>query len=210
MINIVLFEDNRDYVESLTEVLREADDMNLLASFQNCKDAARKALPLKPDIILMDIEMPVVNGLMGLRGIRAENETVCILMFTVFDDNDNVFQAVCDGATGYLLKDTPADKLLQSIREAVQGGSPMTPSVARKVLHLFSQPYQFKRDFKELTAREQSVLTLLVRGMSYKMAAAELSVSEETIRSHVKNIFSKLHVNSKSEAVAKALQNKIV
>jgi DNA-binding NarL/FixJ family response regulator len=210
MIKLVLFEDNRDYVESLIEVLRDANDIELAGSFENCRDAVRKALPLKPDVILMDIDMPLVNGLVGLRDIRQENESVCILMFTVFDDNENVFQAICDGATGYLLKDTPPEKLLQYIREAYNGGAPMTPAIARKVLHLFSQPYKHKRDFKELTPREHNVLSLLVRGMSYKMAAAELKLSEETIRSHVKNIFSKLHVNSKSEAVARALQNKIV
>jgi DNA-binding NarL/FixJ family response regulator len=210
MIRIVLFEDNRDYVESLTDVIGDAGDMKLVGTFDNCKDAVRKALPLQPNVILMDIDMPQANGLVGLREIRRENEKVCILMFTVFDDNDNVFQAVCDGATGYLLKDTPAEKLLQSIREAHQGGSPMTPTVARKVLHLFSQPFKHIRDFKELTAREHDVLSLMVRGLSYKMVAAELDISEDTVRSHVKNIFSKLHVNSKSEAVAKALQNKMV
>lgn len=210
MIRIVLFEDNRDYVDSLAEVTRDGDDMELVGAFDNCKDAVRKALPLKPDVILMDIDMPQANGLVGLRDIRRENENVCILMFTVFDDNDNVFQAVCDGATGYLLKDTPADKLLQSIREAHQGGSPMTPTVARKVLQLFSQPFKHKRDFKELTAREHDVLSLMVRGRSYKMIAGDLEISEDTVRSHVKNIFSKLHVNSKSEAVAKALQNKMI
>ena len=210
MIRIAIFEDNLDYMNSLKELVYDSGDMELAGAFNNCKDAAKKVLHLNPDVILMDIDMPVVDGLIGLREIRSANEQVCILMFTIFDDDEKVFQAVCDGATGYLLKTTEPEQLLQNIREAYQGGSPMTPVVARKVLRLFAQPYKHKREFKELTSREHDVLTSLVRGMSYKMVAAELSIGEETVKSHVKSIFTKLHVNSKSEAVAKALQNKMV
>ena len=210
MIRIVIFEDNKDYAGGLREILRDARDMELVAVFDNAKDAARKALPLKPDVILSDIDMPQANGLVGLRELRRADEDVVILMLTVFDDNDHVFQAICDGATGYVLKKTEPDELLRFIREAHQGGAPMTPKIARKVLQLFSQPFKNKKDLEQLTAREHDVLTLLVRGISYKRIAGELQISNDTVSTHVKKIYQKLHVNSKSEAVAKALQNKIV
>ena len=153
--------------------------------------------------------MPIENGLQGLRNIRASGNDVTILMLTVFVDNDRVFQAVCNGASGYLLKSTPPEKIIEAIREAHTGGAPMTPSVAKQVLKLFSQPFKKSEDLQTLTAREHDVLSCLVRGYSYKMAAAELEVSIETLRFRIKNIYSKLHVNSKSEAVAKAIQNKL-
>ena len=210
MVRIVVFEDNKDYADGLKQMLQGTPDMVLAAVFENAKDAARKALPLRPDVILMDIDMPQANGLQGLREIRKVDEKVCILMLTVFDDNENVFQAICDGATGYVLKKTEPEQLLRFIHEALQGGAPMTPKIARQVLHLFSQPFKNKKDLEQLTAREHDVLTLLVRGFSYKMIAAELHLSQDTISTHIKKIYTKLHVNSKSEAVAKALQNRIV
>jgi DNA-binding NarL/FixJ family response regulator len=210
MIRVVVFEDNTDFADGLKEILSASSDMSLLAVFNNARDAARKALPLQPDVILMDIDMPQANGLEGLRTIRSVNEDVSVLMLTVFDDNENVFQAICDGATGYVLKKTDPEQLLRFIREAHNGGAPMTPKIARQVLQLFSQPFKNKKDLEQLTAREHDVLTLLVRGFSYKMAASELGLSIDTISTHVKKIYTKLHVNSKSEAVAKALQNRIV
>ena len=210
MTRILLFEDNPDFADSFTEIIRDALDMELAGVFNNCKNVVHNVKHLRPDIILMDIDMPVKNGLEGLRSIREEGLDVTVIMLTVFDDNEHVFQAICDGATGYVLKKTPPEKILGYIREAQQGGAPMTPAIARKVLSLFSQPYQHKKDMQSLTAREQDVLTLLVRGFSYKMISAELQVGMETVRSHIKNIYGKLHVNSKSEAVAKAMHNKLV
>jgi DNA-binding NarL/FixJ family response regulator len=209
MIRILLFEDNKDFAESLAEVIHDASDMELAGAFDNCKNAVHAVKHLQPDVILMDIDMPVKNGLEGLRSIRGEGLDVTVLMQTVFDDDEHVFQAICDGANGYILKKTPPEKILDHIREAQEGGAPMTPSVARKVLSLFSQPYQHKKEMQTLTAREQDVLTLLVRGFSYKLIASQLQVGLETVRYHIKNIYVKLHVNSKSEAVAKALQNKL-
>jgi DNA-binding NarL/FixJ family response regulator len=210
MIRVLIFEDNPDLVESLAEMIADAPDMTLLATFNNCKDAVRHAAYLKPDVILMDIDMPVANGLVGLRDLREAGVEASILMLTVFDNNENVFQAICDGATGYLLKKTPSEKILDCIREAHAGGAPMTPEIARQVLRLFSEPFRYKKDLQTLTSREHNVLSLLVRGFSYKMIASELNVTLETVRTHIKSIYCKLHVNSKSEAVAKALQNKLV
>jgi DNA-binding NarL/FixJ family response regulator len=210
MIRVLIFEDDPDLTESLAEMIGDAQDLTIVGTFTHANDAAREVKNLKPDVILSDIDMPLVNGLDGLRAIRQVDPEVCILMLTVFDDNENVFQAICDGANGYLLKSTPPQKILDAIREAHQGGAPMTPSVARQVLRLFSEPYKQKRTMDKITAREHDVLTLLVRGFSYKMIAGELNLSVETVHTHIKNIYAKLHVNSKSEAVAKALHNKIV
>ncbi len=210
MIRVLIFEDNEDFAESFRDMLDDAPDMELVGTFNNAKNALKQVQLFQPDIVLMDIDMPVVNGLEGLRQLREAGIEVGIVMQTVFDDNERVFQAICDGATGYILKKTPPEKILDFIREAINGGAPMTPTIARQVLKLFSLPFQHKKDLLTLTSREQDVLTLLVRGFSYKMISSELTISIETVRSHIKHIYEKLHVNSKSEAVAKALQNKIV
>lgn len=210
MIRILVFEDNLDFVDSLSELISNADGLELVGIFNNCRNVVKNVAYHKPDVVLMDIDMPIENGLQGLRNIRTSGNDVIILMLTVFDDNDRVFQSVCNGASGYLLKSTPPEKIIEAIREACNGGAPMTPSVAKQVLKLFSQPFQKSEDLQTLTAREHDVLSCLVRGYSYKMAAAELEISIETLRFHIKNIYSKLHVNSKSEAVAKAIQNKLI
>jgi DNA-binding NarL/FixJ family response regulator len=209
MIRLLLFEDNPDFIDSMTELIGNANGMEIVGVYNNCKNAVKNVAYHQPDMILMDIDMPIENGLQGLRSIRASGNDVNILMLTVFDDNDRVFKAVCNGASGYLLKSTPPEKIIEAIREAHTGGAPMTPSIAKQVLKLFSQPFQKSEDLQTLTSREHDVLSCLVRGYSYKMAAAELEVSIETLRFHIKNIYNKLHVNSKSEAVAKAIQNKL-
>lgn len=209
MIRILIFEDNSDFVDSISELITQADGMELCGVYNNCKNVVKNVQYHKPDIVLMDIDMPIENGLQGLRNIRATGNEVAILMLTVFDDNDRVFQSVCNGATGYILKSTSPEKIIEAIGEACNGGAPMTPSIAKQVLKLFSQPFQKSEELQTLTSREHDVLSCLVRGFSYKMAAAELEISIETLRFHIKNIYAKLHVNSKSEAVAKAIQNKI-
>lgn len=210
MIRVLLFEDNPDFIDSLHELIESSTGIELCGVYNNCKNAVKNVVYHKPDVVLMDIDMPIENGLQGLRSIRISGNEVCVLMLTVFDDNDRVFQAVCNGASGYILKRTSPEKILEAIREAHSGGAPMTPSVAKQVLKLFSQPFQNLEDLQKLTVREHDVLSCLVRGYSYKMAANEMNISIETLRFHVKNIYSKLHVNSKSEAVAKAIQNKMI
>ena len=210
MIRILIFEDNPDFIDSITELLSNADGMELTGVYNNCKNVIKNVSHHQPDVVLMDIDMPIENGLQGLRNLRTAGNEVIVLMLTVFDDNDRVFQAICNGASGYLLKRTPAEKIIEAIREAHSGGAPMTPSVAKQVLKLFSQPFQKSEELQTLTQREHDVLSCLVRGYSYKLASAEMNISIETLRYHIKNIYTKLHVNSKSEAVAKAIQNKIV
>jgi DNA-binding NarL/FixJ family response regulator len=210
VINVLLFEDNEDFVDSFKELLHSSNQINLCATFPHCQDIVRHVNFYKPDIIVMDIDMKPVNGLEGLRLLRQAQLDVTIIMLTVFDDNDRVFQAVCNGASGYLLKSSTPERIVTSIQEAYDGGAPMTPSVAKQVLKLFSAPFLYHHDLQKLTPREHDVLSLLVRGFSYKMAANEMNISIETLRYHVKNIYAKLHVNSKSEAVAKAIQNKLI
>jgi len=210
MTRVLLFEDNPDLVESIRELIGDTDDIRVVADFRNAQKADQHVRHHQPDVVLMDIDMPVANGLEGLRAIRASSSEVIVLMFTVMDDNENVFQAICQGASGYLLKQAAPEKILDAIRDATTGGAPMSPSIAKKVLTLFAQPFKKSEELQTLTAREHDVLSLLVRGHSYKMAAAELAIGVETLRFHIKNIYAKLHVNSKSEAVIKALQNRIV
>ena len=152
----------------------------------------------------------VVPAIQSLRDIRASGNTTTVLMLTVMDDNDHVFQAICEGASGYLLKQASPAKILDAVREASTGGAPMSPSIATKVLGLFSQQFKRTEETEPLTEREKDVLARLVDGHSYKTAAAELGMGIETLRYHIKNIYSKLHVNSKSEAVLKATRNRMI
>lgn len=209
MIKVLIFEDNEDFADSFREMLLDAPDMQLAGLLPTAENAAGHVKNLRPDVVLMDIDMPQVNGLEGLRQIRDAGFSGPILMQTVFDDNDRIFRAICDGASGYMLKKTRPEKMLDYIREAVNGGAPMSPSVARQVLEIFAKPYTKRKEMELLTPRELDVLRLLVKGYSYKMIAGELDIALETIRSHIKKIYEKLQVNSKSEAVARALQNNI-
>ena len=181
-----------------------------MSAFKNCNNVEDEVRAFKPDVILMDIDMPGTNGIEGLKRIREIDTDVKILMLTVFDDNKNVFDAISNGANGYVLKKTPPARLLEYIQEAQTGGAPMTSSIATQVLRMFSSLNNEKGEDYDLSEREKQVLQLLVNGYSYKMIASEMFIAIDTVRSHIKKIYEKLHVNSKSEAVAKAFRNKIV
>lgn len=212
MIKVVLYEDNPQLREGLTMLIDGSDGFQVLAAYKNCNNVVDEVAAWKPDVILMDIDMPGTNGIEGLKLIRQANHDVKILMLTVFDDNKNVFEAIRNGANGYVLKKTPPAKLLEYIQEAASGGAPMTSSIATQVLKMFSgiSNSNEKSETYNLSDREQQVLQLLVNGYSYKMIAGEMFISIDTVRSHIKKIYEKLHVNSKSEAVAKAFKDKIV
>lgn len=210
MINVLLYEDNPQLREGLTMLISGSDGFEVIASFKNCENVVEEVTAFKPDVVLMDIDMPVVNGIEGLKRIRAVNTQVKILMLTVFDDNQNVFQAISNGANGYILKKTPPARLLEYISEAATGGAPMTASIATQVLKMFANMNTKQGEDYHLSDREKQVLQLLVDGYSYKMIAGEMFIAIDTVRSHIKKIYEKLHVNSKSEAVAKAFKDKIV
>ena len=210
MIRIVLYEDNPQLREGLSLLLNGSDGFEVIGAFKNCNNVREETSTLHPDVILMDIDMPGTNGIEGLKLIRQQNNAVKVLMLTVFDDNKNVFEAIKNGANGYLLKKTPPAKLLEYIQEAHTGGAPMSSSIATQVLKMFSQLHNQSGEEYHLSDREKQVLQLLVNGYSYKMIAAEIFISIDTVRSHIKKIYEKLHVNSKSEAVAKAFKARIV
>jgi DNA-binding NarL/FixJ family response regulator len=210
MIEIAIYEDNKDLAQGLTLLFNAANDFKVIASFENCNDIENDLNKHKPDLILMDIEMPGTGGLEGLRRAKALlGNNIKVLMLTVFEDNDKIFDALRFGADGYILKKTPPSKIIEYINDAMEGGAPMTPSIARKVLNLFPSQAQKVEDsvsFKLLSGREKDVLNLIVDGHSYKMIAEQLFISVDTVRSHIKKIYEKLHVNSKSQAVAKVLR----
>jgi DNA-binding NarL/FixJ family response regulator len=213
MIKVLLYEDNPQLREGLTMLINGSDGFEVAAAYKNCDEVEAQVEAWNPDVILMDIDMPGTNGIEGLKRLRAANQTAKVLMLTVFDDNNNVFEAIKNGANGYLLKKTPPAKLLDYIQEANLGGAPMTASIATQVLNMFAlmnRNGETKGEEYDLSEREKQVLQLLVNGYSYKMIAAEMFIAIDTVRSHIKKIYEKLHVNSKSEAVAMAFKNKIV
>jgi len=210
MTKLLIYEDNPQLREGLTMLINGSDGFEVLSAFKNCNNVEDEVRAFKPDVILMDIDMPGTNGIEGLKRIREIDTDVKILMLTVFDDNKNVFDAISNCANGYVLKKTPPARLLEYIQEAQTGGAPMTSSIATQVLRMFSSLNNEKGEDYDLSEREKQVLQLLVNGYSYKMIASEMFIAIDTVRSHIKKIYEKLHVNSKSEAVAKAFRNKIV
>jgi DNA-binding NarL/FixJ family response regulator len=213
-LRIAIFDDNKNIRESITMLLNTEHDFNLVGSFCHVLDCVKDVKDCNPDVVLMDIEMPGMTGIEAVKAIKKEFPQIQILMQTVFEDDDRVFDSICAGASGYLLKNFLNTKLVDAIRELQYGGSPMSPSVARKVLNKMQSVSAVIKPEEapnyHLTAREKEVLGCLVNGQSYKMIAAELFISYETVRSHVKKIYEKLHVASLTEVVAKAINQRIV
>jgi DNA-binding NarL/FixJ family response regulator len=211
---IAIFDDNKNIRESIAMLLNTMPDLLVVGTFSHVLDCVDDVKECKPDIVLMDIEMPGMTGIEAVKAIKKELPHIQILMQTVFEDDDRVFDSICAGASGYILKNHINTRLLDSIRELQYGGSPMSPSIARKVLTKLQQIPQHVSPGEapdyHLTAREKEVLGCLVKGLSYKMIAADLNISYETVRSHVKKIYEKLHVASLTEVVAKAINQRIV
>ncbi len=214
-IRVSIFEDNVKLLDSLVVLLEGSSGYQVVGSYLDCSDLEMKIEKSKPDVVLMDIEMPGMTGIEAAKVMRQKFPAVIVLMQTAFENDENVFDAICAGAYGYILKNTPPVKILESVTEVFHGGSPMSPSVARKVLGFLQNPIE-KENKQEtvpeynLSAREKEVLACLVKGMSYKMIADHCSISYETVRSHMKNIYEKLHVVSMTEAVAKAINQRLV
>ena len=212
-IRVAVFDDQELYLDSISSLINGSEGYSLTGAYLECGDIAGKFSTALPDVVIMDIEMPPLNGIEAVKEIKKLYPSVMVMMQTSYDDDDNVYKAICAGANGYLLKNDPPEKIISSVSEVCNGGAPMSPSIARKVLQLLQTlpptPREDAVDYR-LSNREKDVLSCLVKGMSYKMIADACCISYETVRTHMKHIYEKLHVASMTEAVAKALQQKIV
>lgn len=208
-IKVIIFDDNASLRDSITMLLQDNPDFTLAGSYAHSLDVTENIMQTQPDVVIMDIDMPGMNGIEAVRLIRKNFPTVQILMLTVFDDDEKVFAAVKAGAAGYILKNAEPQNLLQAISEVYNGGAPMTPGVARKVLQQFQSILPEEKKDYHLSMREKEVLALLVDGLSYKMIAGKLNITYDTVRAHMKKIYEKLHVASMTEAVAKAINQKL-
>ncbi len=212
MIKVAIVEDNDAIREGLKILIGGTNDYSCSAAFPGCEPMLKNLKKLDPDVLLMDIGLPGMSGIEGIRKAKSIIPELTILVLTVYEENDLIFDALCAGACGYLVKKTPPSKLLEAIREAYDGGSPMSANIARKVIDFFQnkKPHSQSTDSSTLTSREKEILARLVEGNSFKTIAESLFISIETVRFHFRNIYKKLHVHSQSEAVAKAIKEGIV
>ena len=210
MIRVAIFDDNKTFTDNLSLLFEGSEDYWLTGVFPNALNALQKVAKAQPDVIIMDIKMPEVSGIEAVKTIKQEYPAIQILMQTVFEDDDKVFAAICAGASGYILKGTPPDEVLEAIAEVYAGGSPMSPSIARKVLSFFRSVNMPEPTFYDLSKREKEVLSFLVEGHSYKMIADACGISFNTVNAHLRKIYEKLHVNSSQEAISKALRQRLV
>ncbi|QEC45238.1 response regulator transcription factor [Pseudobacter ginsenosidimutans] len=209
-IKVLVYDDNEALRTSIEALIMAEDDFLLLAVMPNAETVETDVKELQPDVVLMDIDMPVINGVMAVQRIRQFNQQLPVIMLTVFDDNDNIFKAICAGASGYLLKQNATSEIPGAIRTVMAGGAPMTGSVARKVLQMVPKAVNTEQEKSNLSEKETAILQLLVKGFSYKMIATELRISIDTVRFHIKKIYDKLHVHSATEAVSRAIRDKLV
>ena len=209
MIRVILYDDSNQLRQTIALLLDKTEGFEVAGQFDNCETADEDVEVLKPDVVLMDIDMPGKTGIDGVRLIREKNQDVKIVMLTVFDDNKNVYDAIRFGANGYVLKKSSPAAIIDAITDVYNGGAPMNSSIATQVLKMFANMSPVSKNY-DLSEREKDVLQSLVNGNSYKMVAAALKISIDTVRTHIRNIYDKLQVNSKSEAVAKALKDRIV
>lgn len=209
-IQVAIVEDVREVREGLTALINGTHGFRCDQSYRNMEDALKKLESNKPDVVLTDIGLPGMSGIEGIRILHERDPQLPIVALTVYDNDENIFSALCAGASGYLLKNTPPARLLESLREVLHGGSPMSPEIARRVVHLFREFRPPERATYHLTPQESELLKLLVDGHHYKTAAEQLGISTNTVSFHLKNIYAKLQVHSKSEAVAKALRERLI
>ena len=205
-INVSIVEDSDKFRETLARVLNRAEGFRCISHYPNAEDAL-KALPQdKPDVVLMDINLPGMNGVECVRQLKAAVPTIQVMMLTVYEDTENIFNALAAGASGYMLKRTARDELLEAIREVHRGGSPMTTHIARKVVQSFQRAAPVSSPTEALSPREQEVLDCLAQGFLYKEIAEKLSISYETVHTYIRRIYEKLQVRTRTEAVAKFLR----
>jgi len=209
-VRILLYDDNEALRVSVTALIADEPDFELVAAISNAETVETDISQLQPHVVLMDIDMPQVNGVEAVRRIRKIAPDLPVIMLTVFDDNDNIFNAICAGASGYILKRYASLEIPSAIRNVLSGGAPMTGSVARKVLQMVPVAKSSDHERTGLSEREKEILQLLVQGFSYKMIASQIGISLDTVRFHIKKIYDKLHVHSATEAVSKAIKDRLV
>ena len=210
MPSIIIFEDNDQLRDSLVVLISSStsDDLTIIGSYPNAMNAATLIRRDKPDVVIMDINMPGKTGIQAVSEIKEARPQTFIIMYTMFENDENLFGSLCAGANGYILKKTSPFKLFEAIYDVIEGGAPMSPAVARRVLQSFE--VRLTQQQYHLTPREKDVLQLLIKGYSIKAIAANLNISFDTARTHLKNIYTKLHVNCGKEAIAKILSERII
>lgn len=210
-MKVILFEDNPSLRVGLYHLINGTPGYECVGAFENCSNLLKNIKDTKPDIVLMDIGMPGINGIEAVKIIREKYPDLKILMQTIFEEDEKIFASILAGANGYILKNTAPTRILEAIKEIYEGGAPMSPSIATKVLKMVSyQTPATKNDAFRLSDRELEILACLVKGMSYKLIADACFISIDTVRGHIRNIYDKLQVHSKGEAVALAIKSNII
>jgi DNA-binding NarL/FixJ family response regulator len=207
-VSIIIFEDNDQLRESLTTLLNNSEGYKVVGDYSHVMDAVNIVRRYRPDVVIMDIDLPEKSGIEGARLIKETKPETLVVMYTMFEDDEKLFNSLCAGANGYILKKTSPYKLFEAINEVMEGGAPMSPTIAKRVLQSF-QNKDAARQY-HLSPRETEILHLLTKGYSVKMIAAELKIAFDTARAHLRNIYQKLHVNCGKEAIAKVLSEKII
>jgi DNA-binding NarL/FixJ family response regulator len=202
-IKVVIVEDDNEMLEGLKSIVQSHPALECIATCSSGEEALKQIPELIPDIVLMDIHLPGISGIDCVKTLKPLLSFTQFMMCTVYEDNDNVFESLCAGATGYLLKNSPPGKITESIIDLYHGGSPMSSTIARKVIHTFQPVAQQNTDMEKLTKREREMLDLLAKGYRYKEIADQLFISFETVRTHIHHIYEKLHVQSRTEALNK-------
>jgi DNA-binding NarL/FixJ family response regulator len=212
LISVIIVEDNKIIRESIAALITGTEGLSCIGVYADCESLLEESKLKDADVILMDIALPGMSGIEGVKAIKEKFQEINILMLTVYEDSKQIFDALCAGACGYLIKKTPPAKLLDAIKEAYEGGSPMSSVIARKVVTLFQKikPHKTDSNSAVLSEREKEVLNNLSWGKSYQETAEALFISVDTVRHHIRNIYTKLHVHSQSEAVAKAIRKGII
>ncbi|PTS98532.1 DNA-binding response regulator [Pedobacter sp. HMWF019] len=210
MIKIAIFDDHKERREALKLLISLQDNMECIADFEDCTNLVENLRSNVPDVVLMDIYMPGVDGITGVKLLMENYPQTRIIMQTIFEDDENLFNSLLAGADGYLLKKATNEKLIEGILEVMDGGGPMSPGIAKRVLEYFSKKNKVKQDVYNLSKRELDILSYLVKGFSHKMIATELFISPFTVNNHIKNIYNKMHVHNVSEAVATAIQKNLI
>jgi len=210
VIRVAVVEDHREYRDYLVALLNGTPGLRCTASFRSMEEALEKIIANLPDVALVDIGLPGMTGVEGITILKHRHPNILLLALTVYDDDERIFEALCAGATGYLLKKTQPAELIASLKDVIAGGAPMSPEVARRVVKLFREIRPHEKADYHLTPHEIKILKLLMEGRSYRTVASELKVTPSTVSFHLQRIYEKLQVHSKTEAVAKALRNRLI